>query len=48
MADICEQSFLRRFISSKRSHKFPVRIHKIGTFTLIVALLGIFINDYDE
>ena len=26
--------FLRRFMSSKRTHKFPVRTHKIGTSTL--------------
>jgi len=27
-------SFLRRFMSPKRSQKFPVRTHKIGTFSL--------------
>ena len=27
-------SFLRRFMSPKRSQKIPVRIYKIGTFTI--------------
>ena len=26
--------FLRRFMSSKQTHEFPLRTHKIGTSTL--------------
>jgi len=31
---IHRQGFLRRYMGSKRTHKFPVRTHKIGTSTL--------------
>jgi len=34
MNEVDEQGFLRRFMSSKRPHKFPVQTHKIGTSTL--------------